>query len=242
MVCQYYVRDPDYAGLMLKLWHFYAKLMCVAQVAPKLCQSYDNVVPKSCVWPKFCQSHAKVVPRLCQDHVCCLIWFKVVPCIRHRQDVKWPGSGCGGQAQGIDAAEMDYVCDVARGHGRSNLRAHGLLPALVVRGKIFSFRLGRFLNAAHLLALQGIAPWRLNLLQPFSYMLSNKLAGNAMTESVLGAIVMPLLAYARLSTASGQEPLMQPPSRPLARSPPQPSPMDSEAESGTSESDDEASS
>jgi hypothetical protein len=134
------------------------------------------------------------------------------------------------------------VCDVARGHGRGNLRAHGLLPALVVRGKIFSFRSGRFLNAARLLALQGIAPWRLKLLPPFSYMLGNKLAGNAMTASVLGAIVMPLLAYARLSAASGQEPLMQPLSRPLASSPPQPSPMDSETESGTSESDDEASS
>ena len=122
---------------------------------------------------------------------------------------------CVREAQGIDAAEMDYTCDVARGHGRSNLRCNGLLPALVVHGKIFSFRLGRFLTGHHLLALQGIPPWRLRLVRPFSYALANKLAGNAMTASVLGAIVMPLLAYARLGSASGQEPLLQPPARPL---------------------------
>ena len=87
------------------------------------------------------------------------------------------------------------VVDLARSLDRMGGASSGFLVVLVTHMKLFSYRRNDFLNALHLLAFQGFDPASLVLPRGFSYRLGCRLAGNAMTTSVLGAIIMAALVF-----------------------------------------------
>ena len=96
---------------------------------------------------------------------------------------------------GDAASGQDCVVDAARSLERGKATGRGGLHALVTKAKLFSFRRGAFFTGAHLLAFQGLCPWSLVLPEGFTYANANLLAGNAMTASVVGAVLMSALVY-----------------------------------------------
>jgi hypothetical protein len=126
------------------------------------------------------------------------------------------------QVSGGDPVEQGYVANLTPQVNRFAVSGGGHIPALLTHCRLFDYGLGRVYGGWELLSFQGFHPGHLAMQlegpTQLQYPLANRLAGNAMTVSVVAAALTAVVCFV-LPGATDLPPL----ALPGPRAPPDPS-------------------